>query len=196
LAFSLVIELQAIRAQLHAWHKILSMQPCNRTITKCLYQVFCYKSIQCLLVVSRKPGLSPRPNQDLLGNIVVVEITHNAEAREAVMIHYAGDLPSAMNSHFISQLIRRRDKNFDPYLRACWRSPLAANERSIERDVGRKASLGMLATVIPVEDYRKAQLVSDSSPSLRTELRDSWRTQVHRNRSLPVLTATHKPPNV
>jgi len=131
------------------------------------------KSSRCLSFFVGKSKRSARTNQDLLSNIIVVEIAHNSEAREAVVIHYASDLANAMNSYFIARLIRRWDKNLYPYFRASRRGPFAADERPVKRDIGRKASLGMLATVIPVEDYRKAQLVSNSSPSLRTELRDS-----------------------
>jgi len=114
-----------------------------------------------------------RVTQNLLCKIFVVEITHNAEAGKAALIHNARYLPDTMNPHFIASLIWRRDKNLDPDLGSSGRKFLASDERPIERNIACKPALRMLDTVVPVEYDRKAQLVSHSGPALRIEFHGS-----------------------
>lgn len=109
----------------------------------------------------------------MLRKIIVVEVTHNSEAGKATLIHNARHLPDAMNPHFIANLIGRRDKNLNPDLAPSWRKSLAADERSIERNIASEAALRLLATVVPVEDDWKAQPVSHSGAALRIEFHGS-----------------------
>ncbi len=138
----------------------------------------CRSLSQSSLLVSFNPHSIARVTQSLLRNIVVVEITHNSEAGKAALLHNACHLSDAMNPHFVT-LIWRGDKNLYPDLGARWRELFAADERPIERNIAGKPALRMITFVIPVENHRKAQLVSHGRPALRIDFFESCRTELH-----------------
>ena len=77
-----------------------------------------------------------------------------------------GHCPQTFNSYFFPAVVRSRQKHFDPH-RGPHGGTLAADDQcAIQRDVIRKATLGMLPFVNPVKDHWKSKLVSHRGPSV------------------------------
>jgi len=96
----------------------------------------------------------------MASNMSVVEAPCNPKTGKAILIHNVCYLCIALNSQLIDVLIWRAKKNLDMNSRPdCWTFG-AANKRSVDRNVGCKAALRVLGTVIPMENDREAQLIS------------------------------------
>jgi hypothetical protein len=109
----------------------------------------------------------------------VVESSFNSEAGRALLDPNACHFPNATDSNFLVIPIWRGQKNFNSNIRSNRWAPCAANERSIERNIACKTAFRLFATVHPVENDRKVQLVTHGGPALQFLLDELRRAGLH-----------------
>jgi hypothetical protein len=103
--------------------------------------------------------------------MLVVKLSMNAETSGFLCnpCHFA----DALYTEFLSALIRRRNQNFNPNVRPHWRCLGTEDQSTIQRNVVREASLGVLPPIIPVENDGELEPVSNSASALQAGL-NNW----------------------
>lgn len=104
---------------------------------------------------------------DLTRNMIVIEKASNTETVTAVVADSTCHLPGALNSQLLSAEIWRRNENLNTNITSDRGTNRALNERPIKRHIACKAARCMFATVIPVKNDGKLELVSHSGPALK-----------------------------
>jgi len=90
----------------------------------------------------------------LAGDVIVIKEAPNSEAGTVALAHNSAcHFPDTLNSQLFTTLIWRGNEHLNSNIASDRRAPCAGNKCSVERNIVGKATLGKLATVIPVEDY-------------------------------------------
>lgn len=102
----------------------------------------------------------------------MIVVKHSLNTKASGLLRDPSNFTDAFDPKILAALIGRGNQDFDSNLRAEGWTIRAEDQRTIPGNIVREAALRVLFPVIPVENDRESQLVSNCGAALENGLND------------------------
>lgn len=92
--------------------------------------------------------------------LVIAEVALDAESTRTLITHNPAHRSQTLDSNLPAAAVRGRHQYLNPDLASDRGASAAENQCPVQRDVAGEAAFGLLASVGPVEDHGKAELIA------------------------------------